>query len=77
MCCLKHQQSLEKEIPFLVTGPRLLNVFVGSSLQNVTNPGNLELLQSGVVCSQVCASTAAMYTCVFKPLLHVEYLIKH
>ncbi|KAH0514394.1 Endoplasmic reticulum-Golgi intermediate compartment protein 2 [Microtus ochrogaster] len=47
------------------------------SLLNVTNPGSLELLQSGAACSQVCAVTAAMCACVFKPLLHVEYLIKH
>lgn len=72
-CCLKHRQSLEK---VLVTGSRLSNAFVGSSLQNVTNPGNLELLQSGVVCSQVCVSTAVMSR-AFKPPLHGEYLIKH
>lgn len=64
------------ESSLLVTGSRLSNAFVGSSLQNVSNPGNLELLQSGVVCSQVCVSTAVM-SCAFKPLLHGEYLIKH
>lgn len=64
------------ESSLLVTGSRLSNAFVGSSLQNVTNPRNLELLQSGVVCSQVCVSTAVMSR-AFKPLLHGEYLIKH
>lgn len=76
MCCLKHNSHWRKKFSSCHR-TKALECFCRRPSADVTNPGSLELLQSGGACSQVCAIPAATCACVFKPLLHVGYLIKH